>query len=638
MKISTIIDYIDLGNYALPKFQRGYVWNRDQVRKMMNSLYRGYPIGGLLIWETAVNDDIIRGGTARTAGTVSMILDGQQRMTSLYGIIRGQAPRFFEGNASAFTNLYFNLDEETFEFYMPAKMKDNPVWVNVTQVFKEGQAYVQNRMDATDMSRIQWWFENDRMTKVNRLSGIKDIELPIQIVTGDDKTIDVVVDIFNNVNSGGTKLSKGDLAMAKICAEWSEARDEMKAVLKKYENAGYSFNMDWLLRCITVDLTGQPYFGPLGKLTSTEIKDGLKETDERIGKCLDYIGSRLGLDHAKVLSSVFAIATMVGYIRKKGDRNITSAEWDKLLYWYVHTFLWGRYAGSTESALAQDLRIIEEGGDVEGLIQLLRQSRSSLTLHPQDFWGWSTGARFYPLLYMMTRVCHARDWGTNIELNNMLLGRNSTLEVHHIFPKDVLYHAGVSKSMVNALANYAFLTKATNDAISNKPVDQYMPEFVTQNPAAVKSHWIPMDPELWKLENYDRFLEARRELLAKAANEFLDSLYNGTCVETPIEHFVSRENVHVDVSEDEVIQEVMQWMDENGLPLGLPNFAMIDSNNDTVIIDLAWPDGIQPGLSEPVALLLNEPIETHAKVSQNGYQYFTTAEDFKAYVKSNYLS
>ena len=158
MKISTIIDYIDLGNYALPKFQRGYVWNRDQVRKMMNSLYRGYPIGGLLIWETAVNDDIIRGGTARTAGTVSMILDGQQRMTSLYGIIRGQAPRFFEGNASAFTNLYFNLDEETFEFYMPAKMKDNPVWVNVTQVFKEGQAYVQNRMDATDMSRIQWWF------------------------------------------------------------------------------------------------------------------------------------------------------------------------------------------------------------------------------------------------------------------------------------------------------------------------------------------------------------------------------------------------------------------------------------------------------------------------------------------------
>ena len=132
MKISTIIDYIDLGNYALPKFQRGYVWNRDQVRKMMNSLYRGYPIGGLLIWETAVNDDIIRGGTARTAGTVSMILDGQQRMTSLYGIIRGQAPRFFEGNASAFTNLYFNLDEETFEFYMPAKMKDNPVWVNVS--------------------------------------------------------------------------------------------------------------------------------------------------------------------------------------------------------------------------------------------------------------------------------------------------------------------------------------------------------------------------------------------------------------------------------------------------------------------------------------------------------------------------
>ena len=80
------------------------------------------------------------------------------------------------------------------------------------------------------------------------LDGIKEIDLHIEEVTGEDKTVDVVVDIFNRVNSGGTKLSKGDLALAKICAEWPEARDQMKTELEKWREAGFHFKLDWLLR------------------------------------------------------------------------------------------------------------------------------------------------------------------------------------------------------------------------------------------------------------------------------------------------------------------------------------------------------------------------------------------------------
>ena len=82
------------------------------------------------------------------------------------------------------------------------------------------------------------------------VDGIKDIDLHIEEVTGEDKTVDVVVDIFNRVNSGGTKLSKGDLALAKICAEWPDARDEMKARLEKWRRAGFEFRLEWLLRNI----------------------------------------------------------------------------------------------------------------------------------------------------------------------------------------------------------------------------------------------------------------------------------------------------------------------------------------------------------------------------------------------------
>ena len=103
MNVSDILSQIDLGSIALPEFQRGYVWNRDQVRALMQSLYRRYPVGSLLVWTTRSEGASTRGDGAVAPGVVELLLDGQQRMTSLYGIIRGKPPEFFDGNAEAFT-------------------------------------------------------------------------------------------------------------------------------------------------------------------------------------------------------------------------------------------------------------------------------------------------------------------------------------------------------------------------------------------------------------------------------------------------------------------------------------------------------------------------------------------------------
>ncbi len=138
MKIHTILSQIDLGSMALPEFQRGYVWNRDQVRDLMLSLYRKYPVGSLLVWATRTENADTRGDGLIAPGVVKLLLDGQQRITSLYGIIRGRPPRFFDGNAQAFTGLYFHLDDEVFEFYSPLKMKDDPFWINVTELMQQG--------------------------------------------------------------------------------------------------------------------------------------------------------------------------------------------------------------------------------------------------------------------------------------------------------------------------------------------------------------------------------------------------------------------------------------------------------------------------------------------------------------------
>jgi hypothetical protein len=300
--------------------------------------------------------------------------------------------------------------------------------------------------------------------------------------------------------------------------------------------------------------------------------------------------------------------------------------------------LWGRYAGSVESVLAQDMNIVESGEGVDGLIRLLRLNRGDLAIKPEDFWGWSTGARFYPLLYMLTRVNHAKDWGTGIKLDNLMLGHQSTLQVHHIFPKSLLYDKGYTKALVNALGNYAFLTSETNNKISNKKPCEYIPEYIALNPGAVESHWIPTDSSLLEVENYEIFLTKRRELLAESTNRFLDSLLTGSLEQVEIHEYTNRtENTVSYQDEDDILLDVNIWMIDKGLLEGDIHYELTDENgNQLMIIDLAWPHGIQLELSEPLALLINEGVENKEIVNRSGFRFFTNPDEFKGYIETHY--
>ena len=643
MKIGVILDQIDLGAIALPEFQRGYVWNRDQVRGLMQSLYLGHPVGSLLVWVTPTQAANTRGGKELPPGYVKLLLDGQQRVTSLYGLVRGKAPDFFEGNECAFTDLRFHLGDEVFSFYQPLKMRDDPLWVDVTELLQRGAGVVFQRFvtDPEYADRV-----SEFLDRLNRINQIKETDLHIEEVTGEDKTIDVVVDIFNRVNSGGTKLSKGDLALAKVCAQWPGARKRLNGELGRWSNAGYYFRLELLLRSVTTTLTGEAMFSALDGVESTDFQDGLKTTVQHIDALLNLIGSRLGLDHDRVLGGRYALPLMSRYLAQRGGTISDPSERDRLLHWYVHSFLWGRYAGSTESVLNQDLDAIEtiEGG-LDRLIESLRRNRGDLRLHPDDFLRWGRGARFYPLLYMLTRARGALDWETGVELKGHLLGNLSSLELHHIFPKARLYEAGYKRSQVNALANFTFLTKETNLKVSAKNPAEYLAAYAEKDPALLSSHWIPLEPELWEVDRYEDFLAARREQLATAANDFLETLRRGEVPDEEVEvRVVEREpelvsgGIGGEEEEDRLIK-VNQWVVEQGLPGGEFLFELADSKSGQAygVLDLAWPDGMQEGLSVPVALLLNEPEETEAAANRAGYRCFTDVDSFRRYVDREVL-
>ena len=639
MKISTILDQIDLGSIALPEFQRGYVWSRPQVRKFMRSLYHGYPVGSLLIWETETELADARGDGQLSRGTVKLLLDGQQRVTSLYGIIRGKAPQFFEGNEKAFTGIWFNLEEEEFEFYGPVKMKDDPLWISVTELMQVGAGnFVQRIANDTRLAP----YLSEYLNRLNRIDNIKNRDFHMEVVTGQDKSTDVVVDIFNEVNSGGTKLSKGDLALAKICAAWPDARNEMNACLDKWGRAGFNFKLDWFLRCINSILTGEALFSYLDSVTTSEFKDGILRAEKHVDTLINLISGRLGLDHDRVLGSRYSFPLMVRYLDERGGFLSDASERDGLLYWYIHTFLWGRYAGSTESYLNKDLSLIEDRDNaLDNLIQELRQQRGDLTVQTQDFRAWGKGSRFYPVMYMLTRVWNALDWETGIPLNAHMLGRLSGLQIHHIFPKSLLYDYGYSKSEVNAIANFTFLTQETNLIVSNKDPFEYLRDYAERNPGVILSHWIPMDPELWKIENYLDFLQARQELLAEAANDLLTNLLEDGLEDYEIEDSILDQEVGVmrgsvdSETEEQALLEALVWVEEQGLAEGEYQYELVDETTDEslAVLDLAWPKGLQENYSQPIAILIDEPDDVHELAVHAGYLYFTSIDDFKDYVE-----
>lgn len=629
-QLSALLSQIDSGAIVLPEFQRGYVWSRDQVRGLLRSLYLQYPVGGLLVWETQAGSSGMRNAEVDPSSVRTLLLDGQQRMTSLYGVVRGKPPEFFEGDPKSFLNLYFNVEDETFEFYAPVKMKDDARWINVTDLFQRGlEPYI-----ATFNAPEYVYHFATYLGRLTRLQGILSREFHLEKIVGGDKTIDVVVDIFNRVNSGGTKLSKGDLALAKIAAAEPQTRQQMRAELARWQDAGYAFSLEWLLRNVTAVATGKALFSSLDTVSSSQFASAFKQTVGYLDTLLNLVADRLGLDHGRVLLSRYAFPVMVRYLHLCGGRFPSVRERDKLLYWYVHAGMWGRFSGSTETKLAQDYETLGSGG-LDGIIATLAQTRGgALRVNAEDFTGFGMGSRFYPMLYLLTRVLGAKDFGTGMDLKATLLGRLSSLQVHHTFPKRVLYDADYTRGEVNAVANFVFLTQETNLAIGKTSPAEYMPKIAKSMPGVLESQWIPLDSELWAIDRYPDFLEVRRQLLATAANGFLASLLDGSAAGADS---LPRSGVAEQLDDDPRTSQVAELLGELAdhavvAPLRDVQVSDPETGARLAVAEAFWPDGLQPGRGEPVVLELDPDDGDIERLQAIGYRVFTTLDSLRSFV------
>jgi hypothetical protein len=160
---------------------------------------------------------------------------------------------------------------------------------------------------------------------------------------------------------------------------------------------------------------------------------------------------------------------------------------------------------------------------------------------------------------------------------------------------------------------------------------------LAKHPGAVESHWLPVDPELWEPTRYPEFLERRRAMLAQATNDFLDGLYAGSAPVTPEQDIAPAPLLPAAAElpadpEDQILTTARGWMEAQGLDVGELDHELVRPDGGVeAVLDLAWPRGLQIELTEPVALLLDEPPEVLEAASRHGYRSFTRAEDLRTY-------
>lgn len=530
-KIHTLIDAIEKNEFFLPEFQRGYRWTSGQVKKYFQSLYRGYPSGAFLIWKAEAPSKLKGSMPSSEQVFTRLILDGQQRLTTLYTVLKGVPPNWIEGKPPR-TDLYFNLETEEFQYFAKTLMSGKREWISVVDLLQKGAGdYVEQAPED------QGGYLLKHLKKLNRLDGIKDYEYYLQEI--DLKDPIQVVEIFNLVNSAGTPLSDADLALALITGRWEDCKDKMRFAIERYSQRGFHFSMEFFTRCIAVIATGRGTFKDVHRLTKQDYIDAWVKTERSLDYLINILPTHAYIDETSFLSTQYIFFPLVYFLAHNNFKFPDAKTRDKYLYWLYNALMWGRYSTSSESKLDQDIRALRDTNSVDDLIKHIATARGgNLEISAADLEFQGVRSRFYQIFYILIRQNGAADWADpSLPLYNNAAGNHYAIERHHIFPKSKLYtlfssKSSYDKSLVNELANIALLTSATNHAIFNNDPAIYLANI---DSSLLKQQFVPTQTELWALtkDAYNDFLQEHRGRIAKEINAFLGNLYQGRPTVSP---------------------------------------------------------------------------------------------------------
>jgi len=586
--IETLLTWVKSGEIAIPEIQRPFVWVATKVRNLLDSLYRGYPVGYLITWRNPTVK--LKDGTLSAGKRI--LIDGQQRITALMASLLGREVLTKDFDTVRI-RIAFHPQEERFEVSNPAIAKD-PTWLaDIAELFSPTASVFQIVTDYCQ--RNQGTLQDDVFATIERLRKIIHNHVGV-IELADDLDIETVNEIFIRVNSAGVELSQADFAMSKIAVNEKydgnllrKAIDyfchlavtpEFASKIEKgdpdFARSEYWQAMRWL-KDVNDDLYDPTYTDMLRVAFTYEfgrgkLQDLVALLSGRNFETKQYEESIAEESFAKLKSGILAFMNKTHFdrltmiLRSAGfvtsdlitSRNAVNFAYIVFLRgrreglppdeieslvrrWYAMSILTGRYTGSPETAFDFDIRQIEAQG--------LRSYADAViaTELPDNFWtgmlpqlmetSSAQSPYFIAYLAAQARLGDKGFLSKDITVRDLLLNRGDN---HHIFPRRYLQQQGLSRGQYNQIANFVMAQSEINIAIGDKSPKIYFKEIIEQVNGGPKRYGGITDPETLRqnfeenclpeslldgqVPDYETFLAERRRLMALRIKRWFEVL------------------------------------------------------------------------------------------------------------------
>jgi len=525
-RISALVNQIRSRELILPEFQRGFVWNKNQVRDYLTSLYNKYPTGNILIWRTP-NPEMVRHGTVDSdIRYFKLILDGQQRLTGIYTLMEGEPPHFYEGER-LFFDIYFNVLSEEFVYYKPNLMDGNIEWISVSEFFQKSLGGFLKRGDNFTSEQQKFYF--DSFDKLQKLENIKNYLYHTEVI--EELDIRKVVDILCLVNSTGTRFSNSDLAIAHICSSWPEARGVFKGAQRKFSEIGFRFDLDLFMRCTSIIATNSAQYELLYSAEVQEMKNAWDKAERSLDYLFSILKSEAFISSEKTVGNYNVLVPIVYFLSQKKEISFRDEkEKNSFIHWFYSAIISGRFNRGSGTNLQEDIDAVRKKNPAEKLRGNLLRQIGQIRVEPNDLDKAGISSPYLSIMKALIVKNGAVDLFSGNRLDDIGVRDSGDLIVHSIFPPALLYkhRPGIlsqeGRSIVSQLANFAFLNKKARIRSNKDEPLSYLRKIQNRFQDALKDQLIPEDEDLWKLKNFEKFLAQRRELIADAINKYMDDL------------------------------------------------------------------------------------------------------------------
>lgn len=526
--------------FWLPAIQRKFVWNEDKICKLFDSMMRGYPIGTCLLWGTNKTirkrkfiTDFTKGIDPRTLfvpGTNEekmMVLDGQQRIQSLLIGLRGTYENKFlcfdilstPGSGASVEELVYKFTFERSIESKPQLTKVAELIASADDAYSIGRALIKKYNDATKKKLSE--AEADvvmknaaTLRKVFREDNALSFMVVDSVVNPLKYTDNDVVEIFVRANNGGTKLEKSELLFALLTANWDAAEASITKLQAALKESGFEFKRDFILKACLI-ISGKKAAYDVDKFRDAETVAILQRDWDRIQSAftevVDFIRDFTPISNSKVLTYKNAVLPLINYafhnaqLWRNPDNKKIAADYLKVVS------LSGVFSGSKDTLLDD--------------LSLITSANANLTLR-----------RFYDAIEKNNRETHIKEdklWKIKYRKPNSLFvmqtlrpevkfnpaNPGNAPSVDHLHPQKGLKERDVPLDDIHQIANLTLLTAAENSKLKRGlPLAEFLANYEAEFSKNAKEEFIsknliPTDPELWKIENYAAFIEARKKLI-----------------------------------------------------------------------------------------------------------------------------